>query len=145
MAGIDWAKVASDYARSDFDRSRLETYARKVAEQLVAHGAAFDGYTDGDAKSFWAEAGHEGFFKTLLKDRTGIDYQHIGYWGLAAGYVNSHHQDRKKTRFKDPFGKGTSFSVQMKYGGSSSFRWVKLPLVGRARSRRPSRRRGCAF
>jgi len=123
MAGIDWAQVARDYEASVLDRPRLTTYALKVAEKLRQHSVAFDGYTDEDTRSFWQVAGREGFFKTLFNDKTGIDYQHLGYWLLADTFEINRHADRKKTRYG--YGKD-SFSVRHGNEGNARSMWVLL-------------------
>ena len=123
MGGVDWAQVARDYEASILDLSRLTTYAQMVATKLLQHGVPFDGYTDSDTQSFLDVAKREGFFKTLFSDKTGIDYQHIGYWLLAETYEIQNHADRQKTRYG--YGKD-SFSVRHGREGSNSSKWVLL-------------------
>lgn len=129
----DFAKMERDYQASVLDMSRLHAYAQKVAASLVDKRVPFDGFTDADTKSFWDEASKEGFFKTLFKEKTGLDYQHIGYWTLAATSSSRNHTDRKKTRY-DGFGVMPAFSLQHEYGGRSGEKWVLLANGRLARS-----------
>lgn len=125
MAEIDWSKVERDYGNSTLDLDRLTRYASKAAEVLTEKGAAFDGHTDSDRASFWDEVSREGFFKTFFKDKTGLEYQHIGYWTLESTSYTFSHTDRKKTRY-DGLAGNPEFSVQHKRGGSGGERWALL-------------------
>lgn len=118
--GMDWVRVAADYERSTLDLTKVEAEARKLAEAFIERGVAFDGYTDDEAKSFWKEAGSQGFFATLMKDRTGIDYRHIGFWTLQSVSESAYDQERTKTRVQG-------------LGNQKSFMWAH-------ESRRMSRR-----
>lgn len=135
MGSIDWAKVEREYNASTLDLARLNAHALRVAEALRGKGVQVQGYTDSDAKDFWREASRQGFFKTLFKDRTGLDYRHVGYWVLATASTHSHHTDRKKTRSPAMPSLGLSASsYQKSHGHSQTDQWVLLEDGALARS-----------
>ena len=128
MASIDWNKMAQDYEKSILDSTQLYAYAQKIAEKLLNNRIQFDGYTDAATKDFWEESKNKGFLKTLFKDRSGLDYQHFGYWTLETSSHNYSGDSRVSYPHYDPHlsSRGKKFSVLQGASTKVNMRWVLL-------------------
>ena len=119
---VDWGKVAEDYARSTLDLDALHTYARKAAEQLVAAGVGFNGFTDVVAL---AGGRRRGWWSRVFGDDSSLDDRHLGFWVLVETGSSSFHKDRKKTHYPK-MGSMGGFSLQHDYGHQLRQQWVLL-------------------